>query len=108
MCNILARANRGPLEQFARSRGLPAFSFDGTLAPVVSRPQLARLRPSTPALLTRASRQYPCKVPIWTREQIQSNLYFIKGPEDRSSSVRNTLQGRVLHKSEFNGRSRGG
>ena len=59
---LLAPANREVLEQFARSRTLLAFDFDGTLAPIVRDPERAALRPSTRRLLREAARAYPCVV----------------------------------------------
>jgi trehalose 6-phosphate phosphatase len=59
---ILARANRPVLRQFARSRVLLAFDFDGTLAPIVARPERAAMRDSTRALLDAVSARYPCVV----------------------------------------------
>ena len=62
MRDILARANRDVLEQLARSRALLAFDFDGTLAPITTDPDRARLRPSTRRLLEKAAQAYPCVV----------------------------------------------
>jgi len=59
---LLARANRDVLEQFARSRTLLAFDYDGTLAPIVRDPQRAEMRPSTRRLLRAVARAYPCVV----------------------------------------------
>ena len=43
-----------------RSRNtLIAFDYDGTLAPIVARPEDARMRESTRALLARVARRYP-------------------------------------------------
>lgn len=47
---------------FAWSNVLLAFDYDGTLAPLVSAPQRATMRPSTRQLLRRASTLYPCVV----------------------------------------------
>ncbi|MFH0903089.1 MAG: trehalose-phosphatase [Pseudomonadota bacterium] len=62
MRNILARANREVLQQFAWSKVLLAFDYDGTLAPIVSKPDLAVLRPTTRRLLEELVRLYPCVV----------------------------------------------
>lgn len=59
---ILARAERAVLEQFAWSRVLLAFDFDGTLAPIVDEPHLARMRRSTRARLVEVALRYPCSV----------------------------------------------
>ncbi len=59
---LLARSNREVLEQFACSRMLLALDFDGTLAPIVSDPDRAALRPSTRRLLRRAAERHPCVV----------------------------------------------
>jgi len=62
MRDILARANRDVLEQYACSSTLLAFDFDGTLAPIVADPGRAAMRPRTRRLLTRAAEAYPCIV----------------------------------------------
>ena len=62
MRDILARANREVLDQYARSRTLLAFDFDGTLAPIVTDPDRAAMRPSTRRLLRSVARAYPCVV----------------------------------------------
>ena len=62
MRDILARANREVLEQLAGSRALLAFDFDGTLAPIVTDPNGAVMRPSTRRLLRQVARAYPCVV----------------------------------------------
>jgi trehalose 6-phosphate phosphatase len=59
---LLARANRDVLEQFACSRTLLGFDYDGTLAPIVRDPDRAALRPSTRRLLREVARAYPCVV----------------------------------------------
>jgi trehalose 6-phosphate phosphatase len=60
--DILARAHREVLEQFACSRTLLGFDFDGTLAPIVTDPDRAAMRPSTRRLLGSVGRAYPCVV----------------------------------------------
>ena len=62
MKHILARGNRDVLRQFACSRVLLAFDFDGTLAPIVADPALAEMRASTRALLRELARRHPCVV----------------------------------------------
>ena len=52
MRNILSRANREVLHQFAWSKVLMAFDYDGTLAPIVAGSrQGARMRKTTRRLL---------------------------------------------------------
>ena len=62
MRDILAPANRDVLERFASSRTLLALDFDGTLAPIVTDPDRAAMRPSTRRLLRRVAHAYPCVV----------------------------------------------
>lgn len=62
MKNILARAHRRELEAFAGSKALLAFDYDGTLAPIVSDPDRAAMRPRTNRLLAELARVYPCIV----------------------------------------------
>ncbi len=62
MKHILALANRDVLRQFACSRVLLAFDFDGTLAPIVDRPDRAAMRPATRALLQEVAARYRCVV----------------------------------------------
>jgi trehalose 6-phosphate phosphatase len=62
MQSILANDHRALLAWFARSNVLLAFDYDGTLAPIASRPAAARMRPATRTLLARAARLYPCVV----------------------------------------------
>ena len=62
MRHILARANRDVLRQFACSRVLLAFDYDGTLAPIVSDPKQAAMRATTRALLSEIAKRYPCVV----------------------------------------------
>jgi trehalose 6-phosphate phosphatase len=59
---ILAEAHRPVLERFARSRVVLAFDFDGTLAPIVRDPALARMRDRTRALLAAVAHRYPTLV----------------------------------------------
>jgi trehalose 6-phosphate phosphatase len=62
MSRILSRANRAVLERFAWSRVLIALDFDGTLAPIVAKPDDAAMRAATRARLTAVAREYPCIV----------------------------------------------
>lgn len=62
MRNILARDCRGKLEPFALSSTLVAFDFDGTLAPIVRRPDRASMRAVTRRLLSDLTRLYRCIV----------------------------------------------
>lgn len=62
MKDILAAANRPVLRRFARSRVLLAFDFDGTLAPIVGRPERAAMRRSTRVLLEAVAARRPCVV----------------------------------------------
>jgi trehalose 6-phosphate phosphatase len=60
--SILRPAGLGILAGFAGSNVLLAFDFDGTLAPIVSDPDRARMRPRTSRLLRRLAALYPCVV----------------------------------------------
>lgn len=62
MKHILAQANVDVLRQLAWARVLLGFDFDGTLAPIVTDRDGARLRARTGRLLTRACGLYPCAV----------------------------------------------
>ena len=62
MRNIFSRANRDVLRQFAWSKVLLAFDYDGTLAPIVSKPERAMMRGSTRKLLEALVKMYPCIV----------------------------------------------
>lgn len=62
MKRILAPAQRKVLERLAHTNVLLGFDFDGTLAPIVSKPDAAALRPSTRWLLARVAELYPCVV----------------------------------------------
>jgi trehalose 6-phosphate phosphatase len=60
--DILVRRHLPTLASFASSNVVVAFDYDGTLAPVVNRPALARMRRTTRRLLTGVARRYPCAV----------------------------------------------
>jgi len=62
MKHILSPKNVEVLAQFAWSRVLLAFDFDGTLAPIVTDRERARMRASTRKLLEDVCRLYPCAV----------------------------------------------
>jgi trehalose 6-phosphate phosphatase len=60
--DILADSNRPLLARVAGSHALLAFDYDGTLAPIVSDPGRAEMRPATRELLEAVSSAYPCVV----------------------------------------------
>lgn len=62
MIRLLARENRGLLEQLAWSPVLLAFDFDGTLAPIVEDRDLAGMRRTTSQLFSQVCRTYTCAV----------------------------------------------
>jgi trehalose 6-phosphate phosphatase len=62
MRNILARINSTMLQQFAWSKVLLAFDYDGTLAPLVAKPERAVMRKTTRRLLEDLAKVYPCIV----------------------------------------------
>jgi trehalose 6-phosphate phosphatase len=62
MRHILAKRHSHKLAEFASSNVLIAFDYDGTLAPIVPQPSLARMRPTTRRLLAAVARRYPCVV----------------------------------------------
>lgn len=62
MRNILSRANHEVLQQFAWSKVLLAFDYDGTLAPIVWKPERAIMRHTTRRLLEKLVKLYPCMV----------------------------------------------
>jgi trehalose 6-phosphate phosphatase len=66
MKDILHPRHRAAIERFSGipqpARVLLAFDYDGVLAPLVTDPEGARMRPSTRRLLVRASELYPCAV----------------------------------------------
>jgi trehalose 6-phosphate phosphatase len=62
MKNLLAKGNADVLFRLARARCLLAFDFDGTLAPIVEKPDEARMRDETAALLATLCTLYPCAV----------------------------------------------
>ena len=62
MKDILRPAQRPVLERLARGHSLLAFDYDGVLAPLVTDPRGARMRPTTRRLLARLVRDWPCAV----------------------------------------------
>lgn len=62
MKRILTADNVDVLAQFAWARGLVAFDFDGTLAPLVGDRQQSRMRPRTHGLLEQTAKLYPCAI----------------------------------------------
>jgi trehalose 6-phosphate phosphatase len=62
MVHILAKRHLHKLAEFASSNVLLAFDYDGTLAPIVADPSVARMRPGTRRLLAAVARRYPCVV----------------------------------------------
>src|SRR4051812_26510239 len=62
MRNILAKRHAAMLAHFASGNVLLAFDYDGTLAPITTRPEQARLRVRTRRLLNTVAHRYPCVV----------------------------------------------
>jgi len=62
MKRILSPGNVDVLAQYAWSNVLLAFDFDGTLSPIVSDRDAARMRDSTSELFDRVCRLYPCAI----------------------------------------------
>lgn len=62
MKEIFSRAGRAALEEAAAGTVLLGFDYDGTLAPIVPRPEHARMRRTTAQLLAELSRRYPCAI----------------------------------------------
>jgi trehalose 6-phosphate phosphatase len=59
---LLAKHNLTVLTTFARSKGVLAFDYDGTLAPIVANRDRAHMGTRTRQLLDQACRLYPCAV----------------------------------------------
>jgi trehalose 6-phosphate phosphatase len=59
---ILSQRSRAILKKFTSENVLVAFDFDGTLAPIVSDPEGAKIRPHTRDLLRQVTQLYPCIV----------------------------------------------
>lgn len=62
MKHLLSSRNLPVLERFAWSQVLLAFDFDGTLAPIVTDPEAAQMRPRTRELVARVATLYPAVV----------------------------------------------
>jgi trehalose 6-phosphate phosphatase len=62
MKDVLSPEGRRALEELTSANVLLGFDYDGTLAPIKARPEQARMRPSTRALLMEVSGRYPCAV----------------------------------------------
>jgi trehalose 6-phosphate phosphatase len=62
MEDVLAAPQRPVLERLARGRTLLAFDYDGVLAPLVTDPRGAPMRPTTRRLLRQLARRWPCAV----------------------------------------------
>lgn len=62
MVDLFTKKNLATLANFASSNVLVGFDYDGTLAPIVSRPARARMRAVTRRLLSRVAESYPCVV----------------------------------------------
>ena len=60
--HLLSRANSDVLAQLAWSKVLIAFDFDGTLAPIVTDRDDAKMHPRTVELFERVCSLYPCAV----------------------------------------------
>lgn len=75
MKRILAADNIDILAQFAWARGLVAFDYDGTLAPIVENRDASTMRPRTRILLERVAQLYPCAIIAnRTREDVTRRL----------------------------------
>jgi len=62
MHDILARRHSKTLAAFASSNVLIGFDYDGTLAPIVTDPAVAEMRPATRRLLASVAARYPTVV----------------------------------------------
>jgi trehalose 6-phosphate phosphatase len=62
MMHLLAHENGNVLAQLAWSKVLVTFDFDGTLAPIVTDPDAARMRAPTSTLFAAVCQLYPCAV----------------------------------------------
>ncbi len=62
MQNLLSPDSRSVLARLAGEKTLCAFDFDGTLAPIVAHPDLARMRDRTRSLLGLLAARYPSVV----------------------------------------------
>src|SRR5262245_17022830 len=62
MKHILDPAHRPALASFAEDNSLLALDYDGVLAPIVTKPTQALMRPMTKSLMETAARLYPTVV----------------------------------------------
>ncbi|MBK8480500.1 MAG: trehalose-phosphatase [Proteobacteria bacterium] len=62
MIYLFSEGCAGVLAALASGRLLVAFDFDGTLAPIVSQPDDAQMRPRTRELFAAVSQRFPCAV----------------------------------------------
>lgn len=62
MKDILLARHRPVLERLAHGRSLLAFDYDGVLAPLVTDPRGAPMRPTTRRLLRDLARRWPCAI----------------------------------------------
>lgn len=77
MTDILSKDGRRTLEKFCAGRVVLVFDYDGTLAPLVDRPDSARMRPGTRRLLASVAQTYPSAV--LTGRARADVLPFIRG-----------------------------
>ncbi len=72
---LLSKTSLPLVKRLAEERTLCAFDFDGTLAPIVDHPRLARMRGPTRRLLKRVASLYPCIVVSGrNREDVRGKL----------------------------------
>lgn len=62
MKRILTTENIDILAQFSWARGLVAFDYDGTLAPIVENRESSTMRPRTRSFLEHVAQLYPCAI----------------------------------------------
>jgi trehalose 6-phosphate phosphatase len=74
---VLGTAARQALERFLGRGTLIALDYDGTLAPIASRPQDARMPATTRALLARVAKRFP--VVVLTGRSRMDALRFLDG-----------------------------
>ncbi len=75
MRNILSAEHRELLEQYAWSNVLLGLDYDGTIAPIVPRPEQAAMRSATRTLLEDVTAMYPCVVISGrTREDVAGRM----------------------------------
>jgi trehalose 6-phosphate phosphatase len=75
---LFSKDSLSVLPNLAKKTTLCAFDFDGTLAPIVSHPDLAGLMPDTHTLLSQLANLYPCIVISGrAREDVSSRLHNV-------------------------------